>query len=209
MQGTGGNLLSRSLSLADNTISYLPDNLSAQQPQLRLTANEKFELYNNWDSKDWTTTEKSIAIWYHHGKQDFVNYQNSNLWLIDQFHPDAWLNENDKKILWETDQVWEHIILITWKKESFEQIKNLARLKRTDLNHAQQLPTEIKAYQNYYQCHKGLTIAWEDMLDEQMYTKEVQRLSTVLNLQIDVELVRKLWQNWQQSTFALLNNERP
>jgi len=205
VQGSGGNLLARSLSLAENTVAYLPESLAEQQPTLMLTAAEKFKLYNNWNPHNWPATEKDIGIWYHWGQQDFVNYELSNLLLIDQFHPMAFENENNKKILWEITNVWEQVILITWKKESFSYINQLAVKKRKDLVHS--MAQELSAFERLSNQHTGLTIAWEHMHDEHFYITEIDRLAQALRLQLDLDLVRQLWQCWKHATDKLLNHE--
>ena len=87
VQGSGGNLLSRSLSLSEQTIAYLPKSFAHAQPITHISALDRFKLYNNWSSKNWTLSETEIGLWYHAGLQDFYNYEDSDLWLIDQFHP--------------------------------------------------------------------------------------------------------------------------
>ena len=81
-------------------------------------------------------------------------------------------------------------------------------LKRTDLNHSAQLPKEIAAYNCMLAAHLGPTIAWENMQDEQSYINEIDRLAQALQLQLDLDLVRQLWQSWRHATDTLLNNER-
>jgi|688.fasta_scaffold523871_2 hypothetical protein len=205
--GSGGNLLARSLSLAEHTIPCVPESLAQQQPNLKLTAAEKLKFYNNWNSNNWTATEKEIGIWYHQGKQDFVKYEQSDLLLIDHFHPVDFTNENNKKILWDTVNTWKHIIMITWQPNSVDLIHQLACLKRKDLNHSAQLPKEIAAYNCMLAAHLGPTIAWENMQDEQSYINEIDRLAQALQLQLDLDLVRQLWQSWRHATDTLLNNE--
>ena len=207
MQGTGGNLLSRSLCLANNTISPLPIEYADQQPRLDLDKQEKFKIYNNWNAHDWTQTEKEITIWYHSGRQDFVNYEQSNMYLIDQFHPADFEKENSDKILWNNLSQWSHVILITWQQQSLDLIRKLARLKRTDLNHSLQLPKEIKTYQQILSQHSGLTVAWENMLQKSTYQVEVEKLALALDLDLDLDLVGSLWDSWKQSTDMILSNE--
>jgi len=205
VQGSGGNLLTRSLALADNTVTYVPKSLAEQQPNLKITAADKFKLYNNWNPDNWTTTETAIGMWYHWGCQDFVNYEQSDLLLIDQFHPVIFEDETNKKILWENVHEWEHVILITWKKESLNHIRKLAVSKRKDLVHS--MSQELHAFKRLNDQHTGLTIAWEHMQDEQSYITEIARLAQALQLQLDLDLVRRLWQSWRHATDTLLNNE--
>jgi len=207
MQGTGGNLLLRSLCLADNTISPVAQELKEQQPTLNLNAEQKFKLYNNWNHDNWTQTETSINIWYHRGLQDFVNYELSDLYLIDAFHPMDWENENQKLILWGDPSAWQHRIMITWQPESFDLIHKLARLKRKDLNHSAQLPTEMAAYDRTLATHTGPTIAWESMLNKHTYLAEIKRLADMLNLNLDLDLVAQLWHSWKRTTDQVLSNE--
>ena len=205
--GSGGNLITRSLALADHTVAYVPESLAEQQPTLTLTAYEKLQLYNNWNPNNWTATEKDIGMWYQWGQQDFVNYEQSDLLLIDQFHPLAFEDETNKKILWDTVSKWEHIVMITWQPASFDLIRRLACLKRKDLNHSAQLPKEIAAYNCMLATNLGPTIAWEHMQDEQCYITEIDRLAHALHLQLNLDLVRQLWQSWRHATDTLLNNE--
>ena len=107
-------------------------------------------------------------------------------------------------MLWQTEKVWQHVVLITWQPQSFEHIKKLATLKRTDLNHAQQFPREVNAYNNRVQQHSGLTIAWEDMLDEQSYIREIGKLCHHLSLEINIDMVKQLWQSWFKATSEII-----
>ena len=207
MQGTGGNLLTRSLCLANNTISPLPIEYKDQQPRLDLDKQEKFKIYNNWNAQDWTQTEKEIAIWYHHGHQEFVNYELSDMYLIDQFHPVDFEKENSSQTLWNNLSQWSHVILITWQQQNLDLISKLARLKRKDLNHLLQLPKEIKIYQQILAQHSGLTVAWENILQKQTYLAEVKKLALALHLDLDLDLVGSLWDSWKQSTDMILLNE--
>lgn len=207
MQGTGGNLLSRSLCLADNTISPVAVELKDQQPTLNLNAQQKFEICNNWNWQDWSQTETKICYWYKFGLQEFVNYEQSDLYLIDAFHPVDWENENKKQVLWSDPSVWQHIVMITWQPESFDLIHQMARLKRKDLNHSARLPKEMAAYDRILATHAGPTIAWESMLNKHTYLTEITKLAQVLQLNVDLDLVAQLWDSWKHTTDLVLSNE--
>ena len=205
LQGSGGNLLSRTLSLSEKTVAYLPIDYRQQQPYLELSALERFKFYNNWDHKDWIKTE-SLDIWYKQGLQDFVNYENSDLWLIDQYHPAMFKSEITKKVLWDNINVCEHLIFIKYHPLSVGLIKKLAKLKRPDLAHIDQIDfTELFTFNDIQRNYSATMVNWEDMLVQNNYINTVAQLSEKLNLNLDLTLVAKLWQSWKTATDKLLN----
>jgi hypothetical protein len=205
LQGSGGNLLSRTLSLSEKTVAYLPVEYSQQQPYLELSAPDRFAFYNNWDHTNWIKSE-SLSIWYKHGRQDFVNYENSDLWLIDQFHPAMFNAETTKKILWNNIHVWEHLIFIKYLDSSVELIKKLAKLKRPDMSHVLQIErTELNIFAKMQSTYKINVINWEHMLEKDSYINAVEHLSRKLDLNLNLTLVIKLWQSWKTATDKLLN----
>ena len=207
LHGSGGNLLSRTLALSEKTVAYLPVEYSQQQPYLKLSAQQRFLLYNNWNSADWPSTENALKIWYHAGLQDFVNYENSNLWLIDHFHPAMFKFESDRKLLWNNINSWEQLIFIKYQPSSIALIKHLAKIKRPDLDSVYQLEqTELETFNklqaSYYQAD---TINWEHMLEKDSYIDAIEHLSQKLDLNLNLTLVVKLWQSWKTATDKLLN----
>ena len=87
----------------------MPRELAEHQPVLQLSEQARFNYYNNWDCADWTTSEKSLRLWYHDGINDFVQYEKSPLDTIDQFHPAAFETETEQQVLWTMENNWEHI----------------------------------------------------------------------------------------------------
>jgi hypothetical protein len=201
LQGTGGNLVARSLSLTSGTVAYLPQSLALQQSNLDLPLDQRFKIYNNWDSTNWIKSELDIGMWYHHGYGDFVELENTNLQLIDQFHPCMFENENNKKILWSNIEAWKHIIFIKYRIESLNQITRLAKIKRTDLNHIDQISKEIVVMKRLLlTIPNHLEIWWEDMLQLESYITAIKRITDTLNLSPNVELISALWKNWNLNT---------
>lgn len=207
LQGSGGNLLARTLSLGEQTVAYLPRHLALQQPTLRIPAHDRFELYNNWNSDNWADSETQIRIWYHCGIGDFFYYQDTDLWLIDQFHPHMFETEIDKKILFDSVHAWEHLIFIRWKQTSLATIKKLAKVKRPDMNHEFQIDkVELDSFEQLISGYSAHTVYWEDMLEEDLYMQTVRDLSGKLNLILDFSLVKQLWKSWKIETEKLLND---
>jgi len=202
LQGSGGNLLIRTLALSEQTIAYLPRAQYDTQPTQHVSAQDRIKLYNNWNSKNWTTTETDIGIGYHTGARDFYEYENSDLWLIDRFHPEMFADELDKKVLFTDISSWEHLIFIKWKESSLDTIIKLAKLKRPDLNHRVQ--TELDVFKKLT-TYPGLFIQWEDMLKESTYIESITGLAQKLNLVLDFSLVTQLWKSWIIETEKILN----
>jgi hypothetical protein len=196
--GSGGNLLSRSLCLSEQTVAILPDSLAESQPTYRLSSAQRLQLYNNWNVLDWTHTETVLNIWYRTGKNDFVNYEQSDLDLIDQFHPCAFENETRKQVLWESVDVWPHVIFIRYHAKSLDQIVQFAKIKRPDLKHHDQIYSrELAGYQRLLTAIPNrLEIWWEDMLQLDTYLAALTQLTRQLRIQINQEQVSHLWKSW-------------
>lgn len=204
LQGSGGNLLARSLTLDEGTVAYLPREYAHQQPNIEINVSGRFNFYNNWNANNWIQTEQDIAIWYHHGLQDFVNYELSEKWLIDSFHPEMFKTEIDKQILFESEKSWEHLIFIRYNESDLETIKKLAKLKRRDLNHGSQFATEIPIFNNLIKKYTGHYINWHDIVDKTKYIIAIKNLATAMNLKIDYLYVEKLWDTWNHETLKIL-----
>ena len=205
LQGSGGNLLSRALALSEQTVAYLPKQVAEQQPTLTISARDRLNLYNNWNSSNWTQTEKDIAIWYHHGNQHFYRYEDTSLWLIDQFHPAMFADKLEKKVLFESTDQWQHLIFIQWQPSSLDTIKKLAKIKRVDLGHVDQINfIELAVFEQLTKTYPAHVVNWEEMLHEETFINAIQELSEKLNLVLDFSLVRILWKKWKAETDKIL-----
>ena len=206
LQGSGGNLLARTLALSEQTVAYLPYKQHSEQPTATINALDRLKLYNNWNSKTWCNSEKEIRIWYHYGVSDFYKYEETNLWLIDQFHPAMFESELSKQILFDSVQSWENLIFIHWKKSSLDLIIKLSSLKRKDLNHRAQIEsTELDIFEKLIKTHPAHIVNWEDMLEEITYIQVITDLAQKLNLVLNFSLVRQLWRSWKTETDKILN----
>jgi hypothetical protein len=206
LQGSGGGLLTRTLALSEQTVAYLPKAQQDNQPSIRVSAQDRIKLYNNWNSRNWTASETGIGIGYHTGPQDFYEYENSDLWLIDSFHPAMFEYSLDKKVLFTDTSAWEHLIFIKWKESSLDTIIKLAKLKRSDLDHPTQIrQNELDIFKKLTNTYSGLSIQWEDMLEENTYIESITKLAQELNLVLDFSLVAQLWKSWKIETEKILN----
>ena len=207
VQGSGGNLLSRTLSLSEQTVAYLPVELSDKQPTLQMSAQERIKLYNNWNSADWISTEKNLTVWYHYGLQDFYHYENTDLWLIDQFHPTMFKSELDKQVLFKDATSWTHLIFIKYKQSSLNTIIKLSKLKRSDLTHEAQIKkNELVTFNKLINTYPmAYSVFWEDFLEEDSFIRSITELSDKINLVLNYSLVLELWKSWKIETEKILN----
>lgn len=205
LQGSGGNLIARTLSLSEKTIPYVPATLAKNQATLKLTPKERLTLYNNWSSNDWENSEKNCSIWYHHGLTNFLEYEKSNLWLIDTFHPTDFIKENRQCNLWENINQWDHRLLIDWSPQSLKDITFLAKHKRKDLKHEHQINhhelTNFNVVKHMLNFDK---ILWEDMVTLDSYVSVIKLLDQQYNLNLDYSLVKQLWSQWDLQTKKLI-----
>lgn len=207
VQGSGGNLLTRTMTLCKKTVPLVPQHLAKQQATLDLAIHDRFHYNNNWNNNNWTYTEKSLSIWYKQGFTNFVQYESSDLWLIDSFHPHAFEWETNRKLLWEDITAWPYVIFIKFQNDSLPSIIKNATIKRPDLMHSTQIKNnELAAYNRLLvSMPSALAIWWEDMLHLDSYVSAVQQLCVVIDLKIDIDLVQKLWVCWNAETNLLLN----
>lgn len=201
LQGSGGNIVARSLALDPDTVPFVPQNLAPEQHQLSMSTPHRLQLYNNWNSQDWAQTEHELKIWYHPGVTDFVAYEQSPLKLIDTFHPRAFLDESQKQQLWHSNTQWQQCVLIDWDPDDLPEIMLLARLKRRDMCHIEQIKQqELTAFAQVKQLPNFHCIHWKDMLQLDSYIFAIMQLANKLNLHLDTDAVRLLWTSWKQHT---------
>jgi len=206
IQGSSGTLLARTLTLDKATIPWVTVDSAAEQHLINPTSQARLEMYNNWDSDNWMATEKELSLWYKEGKNDFENYASSDNLMIDTMHP-LIFKLNSEINLWSEDNFWEKLIFIGWNdNNSLNVISNNAKSKRPDsfhsvdsLNESVQIFHElIKKYPDSY------VIPWERIAKLDSYLDEIDKIATLLGLQLDMKLVTLLWTKWETETKELL-----
>lgn len=209
IQGSGGNLLARSLALSEQTIPFLPKQFANTQPLAVLSEKKRLLYYNNWDYKNWIQSETEIDLWYHTGLTDFVDYELSPYNLIDRFHPAQFKYDTDKKLLWTDITNWKNLIFIDYQEEDLKTIVAYASLKRKDLQHKLQIEmAEISALNNLLAQFgsDNIVIRWKDMLQLETYLNVVGTIANKLNITLNLELVKNLWIKWYKHNQLLLGH---
>lgn len=210
VQGSGGNLLARTLTLGEDTIPYVPEHLCTEQPTLELPHSQRLCIYDNWNSENWAESEK-LALWYRFGKNDFVNYENSPLHMVAQFHCHEFETEQQKGVLWSSIDQWQHIIFIDFDQPSLSTIAELAKRKRPDLSHHGQIWS--KELDSLARLRKtvpfSIHIKWELMLDVDRYLDMVDHVAKLMDIKpIPAQSIRQLHHSWSESTNRILDISR-
>jgi len=206
IQGSGGNLLARSLTLDPATVPYLSVNLLHTALNTTYTVEQRFDMYNNWNHKDWAESEK-LFIQYHHPPGDTATYQLTDLKLISTFHPKQF-EDGEFYGTWGIDPYWQDIIFIDYEKENVKEITNLAKLKRRDMpDHAQQVyNVELECFKELRKNKtQGLSIHWDHFKTSEQFCKGIDKICQKIGIKFYENYVSKLWSNWDRENEKLLN----
>lgn len=199
LQGSGGNLVGRSLTLDPTTVPYLPKHLLNTALDTTYTTERRFAMYNNWNHKDWTKSEQ-IFIQYHEPPGDTAKFQASNLKLIATFHPKQF-EDGEKYGTWGTEPYWQKIIFIDYEDKDVQEITRFARLKRKDMpgHEAQVYNVEIDCIKRLrLDKLENISIHWRQFKTAEDFCLGIQSLCKKLDINYYADPVRELWQSWNK-----------
>tara|TARA_B100001287_G_C22680486_1_gene530075 strand:+ start:871 stop:1548 length:678 start_codon:yes stop_codon:yes gene_type:complete len=205
VQGSGGNLLARCLTLDSATVPYLPRELMHSALDTTYTAEQRLAMYNNWDHRDWKNCEQ-MFIQYHEPPGDTAKFQASHLKLIATFHPKQF-EDGEFYGTWGVDPYWQHIIFIDYDKDDLKQITNFATKKRTDMSHLHQIhEVEIGCIQKLKNNKpKSLSIHWQELQKANDFCVGVKSLCDKLDVIFYENAVREIWQKWTSESAQCCN----
>lgn len=192
LPGTAGNMLYKTLTLSEKTITGTRGQ-DLEEYKRKLTAQEKFARYMTWNSSDWKKAEKKDCLSYKIGAIDFYHYEDSELWLIDNWHPEEFNCCYTKKELW-GEKFYEKVITIQAGPEHKEFLLENQSTKQynLDFNNEHRHLTELsKMFQDIL-----LTVHFENFFDKKRYLNEISKLDEELDLELDFNLVEDLWKLW-------------
>lgn len=207
LQGSGGNLVARSLTLDPNTVPYLPQDLLHTALDQLYTTEQRFDMYNNWDHNDWSRSEQ-LLIQYHCPPGNTAKHQATPLRLISTFHPKQFA-DGELHGTWGKYPYWEHIIFIDYDNDDISLITKLARLKRKDMpGHAAQVYNVELSCMMKLMAHKSkhLTIHWHKFKTAQEFCSAIKDISEKLNVNFYPHCVKELWQHWDRQNKLLIHD---
>ena len=194
LHGSGGNFLNRVLALSEKTIPFVDHYSTEKQATMKMSAIDRFSLYNRFSPEQWRQGEYSVSMKFIWGKEDFVDYELSPLWLIKAYHPHVFVDETAKGILWDQKDIsWQNIIFITVDPEDLDFLNSVSKNKDYPPNGT----ALVELIKNLHaQYSDALTIPFKSFLDKSKFISEIKRFDKVLNLDLDFELVERLHESW-------------
>lgn len=189
VQGSAGNLVARSLALDPTTVAYGQSN----------NAVDRAVEYANWNSANWTQSEKQLEIDYLRGDAEFVSHEQSEQKLVHRLHPAQFVDGS--KILWTGEYTWQNLIFIV--PDDIETITKLAQRKRIDLDHQSQITKETQIWNNLVE-QATYKVNFTELLDDQKFYMHIDNLCAIINVNYYPELVKKIWTKWYTETCKLI-----
>lgn len=185
-------MLYKTLTLSEKTITGTSGR-DLNEYEKKLTAEEKFNQYSSWDNQNWKKEELKCCLNFKLGLADFYHYEQCKLWLIDHWHPVEFYNQYTTNIMW-GEKFYEKVILIQVTSAHKEFLISNQGTKQYFLNFDDEYQHQLKL-QNMFQ-DRILTISFDSFFNEDTYLDQIAQLDKKLNLELDISLVARLWQNW-------------
>jgi hypothetical protein len=187
--GTGGSFLRRTLSLGKDLI--------VETAYESIAVEQKFQLFNNWNSINWKSAEKLHRPAYRNNKQEFYHFEQSDLLLIDAWHPTEFLQHDQSESAWPTGQ-WANLIFINVTESGREFIEHNQQTKMYRVEWA----TEIHNFNLLKQQYKDISINidFDDLCNQQQFLVQIDKINFKLDLHLDMDLVAQLWKSWHTAS---------
>jgi len=192
--GSGGNFLTRLLTLSEKTIPMIKHELiHVDQVATEMTAQERFDLYNHFDITDWRTSEFSVIMQYKWGQRDFYEYEQSTRFLIDNWHPHVFLTEDDRGVLW-VENTWQHIIFIDGDLEDRQFFNDMKIKKDYPPNTSAMYQSQHMLRETY--ADRAIDLSFKCLINDQDFPVWLKKINQQLDLELDLNLALKLWKSW-------------
>jgi len=190
--GTGGSFLRRALTLSDQAIMH--------DSHQQISAKEKFFLYNNWNAQEWKQAEKMYRPDFKTGNQEFYCFEQSNLYLIDAWHPTEFLDHDNQGTAWQTG-AWPWLIFITVEQYHREFLEKNQSTKSYNLDWQKESESFQCLRDRYHD--RALYLKFNDLLNESIFLQNIQDIDRKINVHLDLTLVNKLWTKWYKESMKI------
>jgi hypothetical protein len=190
--GTGGNFLRRALSLGNNFV--------VESAYDAVDVEKKISLFNNWDSVNWKSAEKLHRPAYRENKQEFYHFEQSNLLLIDAWHPVEFLQHDQQELAWSTGQ-WANLIFINVNEDDQEFIEHHQKTKMYLVDWQSEMHS-LAELKNQYK-NNSINIQFDDLLDQHQFLIQADKINSQLDLNLDMNLVAQLWKSWHSASLEI------
>ena len=199
--GSGGAMLSRVLSLSTKTIM----GTNGENPQEHSTATsvkEKAERFLSWGGhgKDWKENERRGRYSYKTGASEFIDYEQSALWLIDRLHATEFYNYENQG-LWEPDNTFENFVFIDITDQDREFIEKNQTSKQYTIDFAQESLMWHRLIKRF--DHVSYHVPFASFFDRVQFMAHVDKLNHWLDLELDLGLAEQVWKKWLDESLVI------
>lgn len=199
--GCGGSMLNRVLSLTDLAIMGT-DGENPQEHVTKVSAEEKLLRYLNWGGygEDWKIYERRGRYSWKTGKNDFVNYEMSPLWLIDRVHAPEFINL-EQQGLWEPDNTFEHFIFISITEQDKKFVERQEQSKNYSMDYDIQYPLLLQLEQRF--ADRSMHIPFASFFDQTQFVDEIKKIDQRIGLALNYDYVIQIWKKWLEHSQAV------
>lgn len=203
--GSGGSFLQRVLTLSEKTIAGT-GGADVTEYQTRVSASDRLNRHLQWGGRGskWKDNERLTRYGYVLGLTDWVNYENSPLWFIEKWHPVNYKMFKEQGVFGEN--FFESIINIQVGDEHRQFLLDNQQSKKYTLDwdaDRQDLDHIIKAHADT----PWLTIPFCNFFKQHEFLDSIQQIDQQLDLELNMDYVKQLWQRWFAESNKVWNQE--
>jgi hypothetical protein len=191
--GTGGNFLYRVLTLSEKTAFGDSVDTAELNYNHHVATLDRLAKYNTWNSEDWKGEELKYNPAYKTGTLEFHNYETTTYKIIDPWHPSEFYDHDQNSKCWEKG-AWPNYIFIQTSDRHKTFLLNNQTTKQYNLDWQTQT-TCMQQLKTQYQS-QSIDIDFDDFFDQQQFLSSVGRVDRQLELSLDFDLVKIMWQKW-------------
>lgn len=192
--GTGGNMLSRVLSLAPNAI-LATNGENPLEYETLVSAEEKMQRFLNWGGYNykWKQREDAHKHSYRLGIVPFIKYEKSPLWLIEKLHPTEFYYKEQLN-LWEKNNTFEHFIFTTVTKQDIKFVTTKQISKSYSVNYDIEHPLMCQLETRF--ADRRIDIPFGCFFSQNEFMDHIKKVDSQIGLDLDLDLAAQIWQKW-------------
>lgn len=201
--GTGGNMLSRVLSLAPNAI-MASNGENLKEHETVVSAEQKLERFLNWGgyNTDWKIKEDSYKYSYRLGLIPFIEYENSSLWLIEKLHPTEFYYK-EKQNLWTMQSTFRHFIFTTVTAEDIRFVFTKQKSKSYSVNYHIEHPLMCELENRF--ADRRIDIPFGCFFSQNEFMDQIQKINDTIGLDLNLDYAAQIWKKWYAESTAVWN----
>lgn len=191
LPGSGGAFLYRTLTLSEHTA--FADSRTELNYNRLVASSERITNYSVWTSDHWKQGETQWSPAYKTQPVEFIQFELTDNWIIDLWHPAEFLTHDERGLAWEPG-AWPNLIFIQVNDTHKDFLLNNQSTKQYQLDWTAEMTAYNKLKDRY--ADRGLYIDFDAFFDPTAYVQAVQAIDQRLELNLNFDYVKQLWQSW-------------